>query len=233
MVGTPGGGVRVRRRGSRPLVPGAGREWGRPGDGGRHRRPPLDPGQHLGSDQAASAAGLSSGDQRASSRGRGADTGPGCHRLARRDGQGREDARRPRRPGGGPLAHHREHGQGPGAGRVPAARLRPRGLARRQHPALGVAGSSRTPSARARSAARCSARRSPWRSHTPTPQSERQPSTAASGAVDGPWSGVPSGAKWEPWHGQSHTRSVEFQRTRQPRCGQTAERRCRVPVSSR
>ena len=49
------------------------------------------------------------------------------------------------------------------------------------------------------------------------------------GAMAGPLSTAPSGAKCEPWHGQSQHCSVEFQCTWQPRCVQTAE--CKMELA--
>ena len=49
----------------------------------------------------------------------------------------------------------------------------------------------------------------------------------------GPWRTVPSGAKREPWQGQSQDRSARFQLTWQPRWVQVAETAISVPSSSR
>ena len=55
----------------------------------------------------------------------------------------------------------------------------------------------------------------------------------SSGAAAGPFRTSPSGSKREPWHGQSHVASPEFQRTMQPRCVQRAETRWSSPSQSR
>src|SRR4051812_49247229 len=49
----------------------------------------------------------------------------------------------------------------------------------------------------------------------------------------GPFRTFPSGLNREPWQGQSQLFSLEFQRTTQPRCGQTALQACISPFSSR
>src|SRR5829696_5307152 len=49
----------------------------------------------------------------------------------------------------------------------------------------------------------------------------------------GPCSTSPSGAKRDPWHGQSQLRSARFQLTWQPRCVQVAETATSVPSSRR
>ena len=49
----------------------------------------------------------------------------------------------------------------------------------------------------------------------------------------GPWSTSPSGAKREPWHGQSQLRSARFQLTWQPRWLQLVETATSVPSSRR
>ena len=52
--------------------------------------------------------------------------------------------------------------------------------------------------------------------------------------VAGPFRRCPSFAsKREPWQGQSQLRSASFQCTTHPRCGHTAECRCRPPPGSR
>src|SRR5262249_59794335 len=55
----------------------------------------------------------------------------------------------------------------------------------------------------------------------------------SNGDPAGPAITVPSGAKREPWHGQSHVFSASFQAIRQPMCVQTAEIFHTSPRSSR
>ncbi len=57
--------------------------------------------------------------------------------------------------------------------------------------------------------------------------------TVDSGVMAGPFSTVPSGAKCDPWQGQSQQRSNAFQCTWQPRCVQAAERVINRPLVSR
>jgi hypothetical protein len=49
------------------------------------------------------------------------------------------------------------------------------------------------------------------------------------GVVAGPSRTLPSTPKREPWHGQSHERSAELKRSRQPRWVQRSETECRRP----
>src|SRR5262249_42976976 len=57
--------------------------------------------------------------------------------------------------------------------------------------------------------------------------------TFSSPEMAGPLRTSPVGRKREPWHGQSHVRSVLFQWTWQPMCGHTGEQPCSSPLSSR
>ena len=58
-------------------------------------------------------------------------------------------------------------------------------------------------------------------------------SGSGSGATAGAFSTLPSGAKWEPWQGQSQHSSNEFHFRSQPRCVQAADRSNSSPLSSR
>jgi hypothetical protein len=50
--------------------------------------------------------------------------------------------------------------------------------------------------------------------------------TLAKGSTAGPFRAVPSGANWDPWHGQSQHCSSVFQCATHPRCVQAAECKC-------
>src|SRR5690606_23861469 len=69
--------------------------------------------------------------------------------------------------------------------------------------------------------------------HRPHPAHPPSSPTGRRGVGAGPLITSPSGAKREPWQGQSQLRSTSFQCTMHPRWVQTAESSCATPSSSR
>jgi predicted Zn-dependent protease len=65
------------------------------------------------------------------------------------------------------------------------------------------------------------------------PAAPRMPQAGSRSFGDGPLNTPPNLSNREPWQGQSQQDADGFHATMQPRCGQTADRRCTVPRSSR